>query len=69
MTLVDADYEFIWLVVGPDGAASDAHIHTECDLKKVLLNKTIGFPDLEPLPGDNRNTDVFPQRWFPIWSL
>ena len=54
----DADYKFIWLDVGPHGAASDAQIY-ECELKEVLQNNTIGFPDPEPLPVDDRNMPYF----------
>ncbi|VDI64975.1 Hypothetical predicted protein [Mytilus galloprovincialis] len=59
MALVDADYKFIWLVVGPDGVASDAQIYNECELTEVLKNKTIDFPYPEPLPGDDRNIPYF----------
>ena len=59
MALVDADYKFIWVDVGPDGAASEAQIYNQCELKEVLQNKTIGFPDPEPLPGDDIHIPYF----------
>ncbi|XP_060589881.1 uncharacterized protein LOC132745063 [Ruditapes philippinarum] len=59
MALVDSDFKCIWLDVGPDGAASDVQIYNECELKEVLQNKTIGFPDPEPLPRVDRNMPYF----------
>ena len=59
MALADADYKFLWLDIGPDGASSDAQIYNDSELKEALDNQTIGFPDPEPLPGDNRDMPFF----------
>lgn len=59
MALVDAEYKFIWIDVGPDGASSDAQVFNDSELNEALQNKTIGFPLPNPLPGDNRNTEYF----------
>ena len=59
MALADADYKFLWIDVGPDGASSDAQIYNDSELKEALDNQTIGFPDPEPLPGDNRDMPFF----------
>ena len=44
MTLVGADYKFIWVNIGANGSASDAAIFNQSELKKVIENGTIGFP-------------------------
>ena len=44
MALVDADYNFLWVEVGTNGAASDAQIWNECDLQTCLLNGTLNIP-------------------------
>ncbi len=48
-----------WIDVGADGAASDGQIYNECELNELLQKNTIGFPDPEPLPGDDRNMPYF----------
>ena len=59
MALADADYRFLWIDVGPDGASSEAQIYNDSELKEALDNQIISFPDPEPLPGDNRDMPFF----------
>ncbi|XP_062567550.1 putative nuclease HARBI1 [Saccostrea cucullata] len=54
MGLVDADYKFIWVDVGANGSASDATVFNNSELKDVVENHNIGFPEDAPLPNDNR---------------
>lgn len=51
LALVDADYRFIWLDVGINGACSDAQVWNQCELKLLTEKKKLGLPEPEPLPG------------------
>ena len=59
MALADADYKFIWVEIGANGAASDSQIFNDCDLQEVILDGTIQMPDDKPLAGD-AETDTLP---------
>ncbi|XP_014675989.1 PREDICTED: putative nuclease HARBI1 [Priapulus caudatus] len=59
MALVDADYKFVWIDVGGYGSQSDAQIYNESELKDCLEDGSIGFPDPDPLPNDDRNMPYF----------
>ena len=67
--VVDADYKFLWADVGANGSTSDCGIFNASDLEPALRTGTIGFPDPEPLPHDDRpmpyflvGDDAFPLR-------
>jgi hypothetical protein len=69
--LVDAEYKFLWADVGANGACSDAQIWDECELKVAIQGKTIGLPDADFLPNDDKDIpyfivgdDAFPLRTF-----
>ena len=51
MTLVDANYMFIWADVGSPGSASDAHIYYSSELKELAENGVLAlpFPDFYPM--------------------
>jgi hypothetical protein len=49
MALVDAEYRFLWVDVGSNGAASDAQIFNSCDLRDSILDESINFPPPEPI--------------------
>ena len=53
LALLDADYRFLWADAGNNGSSSDAQIFNKCQLKQSLFDETIGFPDADPLPGDD----------------
>ncbi|XP_062592427.1 putative nuclease HARBI1 [Saccostrea cucullata] len=59
MGLVDADYKFIGVDIGANGSASDATVFNNLELKDVIENQNIGFPEADPLPNDNRNIPYF----------
>ena len=59
LALVDADYKFIWVDVGSNGSASDAQIFNSCELKPLLEDGRIDFPQPEPLPHDDRPMPFF----------
>ena len=59
LALVDADYKFIWADVGNQGSSSDAQIFNNSQLRNGLENGTLGLPDPEPLPHDDRATPYF----------
>ena len=69
MALVDGDYKFSWVDVGANGSASDCQVFNSCEMKEAIEDGTIGFPDPEPLPDDDRpmpyfiaGDDAFPLR-------
>uniref|UniRef100_UPI0035901E0C putative nuclease HARBI1 n=1 Tax=Myxine glutinosa TaxID=7769 RepID=UPI0035901E0C len=59
MALVDADYKFVWVSCGANGSVSDTQLWNQCELKTAIEDKQIGFPDAEPLPGDDQDTPFF----------
>ena len=48
LALVDYDYKFIWADIGGRGAASDAQLWNESDLKAATEVGELGIP---PSPG------------------
>ena len=69
LALVDADYKFIWADVGTQGLSSDAQVFNHGPLRNGLENGTLGLPDPEPLPHDDKpvpyflvGDEVFPLR-------
>ena len=59
MSLVDANYHFLWVDVGGDGAMSDRQIFNKSELKECLDDGSINFPDSDPLPYDDDDTPHF----------
>lgn len=59
LAVVDADYKFIWAHVGAPGSQSDAGIFNHTPLERGLREGTLGLPDPEPLPGDDRDIPFF----------
>jgi hypothetical protein len=51
LALVDADYRFIWIEVGANGAYSDAENFNSCELKQVIFDGSIDFPAPKPYCG------------------
>jgi hypothetical protein len=59
MALVDADYRFIWVEVGANGASSDAQIFNSCELKEAILDGSIDFPAPEPIVEGDQDVPYF----------
>lgn len=59
LAVVDADYKFLWADVGANGSASDCGVFNRSRLRPALENNTMGFPDPEPLPDDDRDMPYF----------
>ena len=59
LALVDTDYRFAWADVGSNGRCSDAQSFNDCQLKHSVLDGTIGFPDADTLPGEDRDMSYF----------
>ena len=59
MSLVDANYRFLWCDVGGAGHMSDAQIFNGSELKEAMDNRTIGFQPEDPLPFDDEDTPYF----------
>jgi hypothetical protein len=57
--LVDADYSFIWVEVGANGASSDAQIFNSWELKEAILDGTIDFPAPEPIVEGDQDIPYF----------
>jgi hypothetical protein len=49
LALVDADYKFLWIEAGGNGASSDAQIFNDSTLKAAIEDGSINFPPPEPL--------------------
>lgn len=59
MGLVDANYHFLWVDFGGDGAISDEQIFNESELKECLEDGSINFLAPDPLPHDDQTTPYF----------
>ncbi|XP_068726261.1 uncharacterized protein [Montipora capricornis] len=59
LALVGPDYKFLYVDVGARGAASDAQIYNNSELKACMEDNSIGFPDPEILPRDNQDPIPF----------
>ena len=59
LALVDADYKFMWADVGGQGSSSDCQIFNHSPLRRGLENGTLGMPEPDPLPNDDRPTPYF----------
>lgn len=44
MTLVDAEYNFMYVSIGGNGRAGDAEIWAECNLKRAIEDDSLNFP-------------------------
>ncbi len=59
MALVDGDYKLTWVKVGANGTSSDAQISEDCGLKEAIEWHVIGFPPLDHMSDDDRDTPYF----------
>jgi hypothetical protein len=57
--LVDAEYKLVWADLSGKGAATDAQVYNDSELKQCIDDGTISFPDPEPLPNDNEDVPYF----------
>ena len=57
--LVDANYRYMWVVVGINGSSSDAQILNQSQLRSGIIDGTLQDPAAEPLPGDDRPMAYF----------
>ena len=48
------------------GSASDAQIYNVSELKECVEDGSLGFPDPEPLPNDNREVPYFSSATMPL---
>jgi hypothetical protein len=51
LAVVDADYKFIWAVVGANGSTSDCAVFNASDLKEGFENNEYNIPEPDDLPG------------------
>ena len=51
--------KFLWADLSGKGAASDAQVYNDSELKQCIDDGTIGFPDPEPLPNDTEDVPYF----------
>lgn len=59
LAIVDANYKFLWVDIGANGASSDAQIFNDTELKEVIEAGRLGLPPDEPLPHDDRPMPYF----------
>ena len=59
LALAGADHKFFWADVGGTGSAWDAQICNDSELKECVEDGTLGFPNSEPLPFDNKDMPYF----------
>ena len=59
LTLVDADYKFLWVDIGKNGATSNCSIFNQSRLKTALEINDLGFPEPDPLPADDHDMLYF----------
>ena len=59
LALVDADYKFLYADIGASGAGSDGGVFGETDLKEAFEDGSIGMPEPDPLPNDDKPMPYF----------
>ena len=59
LALVDSEYKFLWVNMGAQGSCSDAAVYNHSTLEPRLRNGTLGLPDPESLPRDDKDTGYF----------
>ena len=59
MTLVYADYKFLYVGVGANGRISDGGVFKGCSHEHSLENNTANFPPPTSFPGDDRPASHF----------
>ena len=59
LALVNSDYKFAWADIGGRGAASDAQLWNESDLKAAADNGDLDLPEPEALPHDTEDVPFF----------
>ena len=74
--LVNADYKFLWVHIGSSGSSSDCGVFNRSSLEPALREGTLGLPQPQPLPQDDKDTpffvvgdDAFPLRTYLIKSF
>ena len=45
--------------MGSNGCCSDAQIFNNCQFRQSVIDGTIGFPDADLMPGDDRDMAYF----------
>ena len=59
LALVDSDYKFIWADIGGRGAASDAQLWNQSDMKVAIEADDLDLPPPAPLPYDLQDAPYF----------
>ena len=60
LALVNANYKFIWVDIGANGACPDAQIYNQSALKEAIESRTISWPEEELLQNnDGRSIPYF----------
>jgi hypothetical protein len=59
MAVVDADYKFMYVDVGAEGAGSDGGVFQRTELRQCMEEGSLGLPPPCPLPGGTRDVGYF----------
>lgn len=59
LALVDANYKFLWVDVGTNGACSDAQIWNACQLKEHAEDNKLNLPKPEPIVAGEMDIPYF----------
>ena len=62
LAVVDANYKFMFIDVGAEGAAGDAGVFRDCALKKAIDEEILDLPPPQPLPNDPKGKAI-PYFW------
>ena len=57
--VADADYKFLWVDVGSNGACSDAQIMNRCEFNSKIADGSIGRPVATPIVPGERAVEYF----------
>ena len=59
LALVDADYKCLCVDIGASGTGSNGAVFGEMDLKEAFEDGSIGMPELDSLPNDDKPMPYF----------